>query len=1524
MSQCKTVYLDEDGNKAISYYDNGHLGHEKAYAIYLKYMNSKFSKVKKDNRKFTSFDAIHQLPFNDKTKGVRKMIVEAQENIMSDKIIDEKAELLLLRMKAKEFITKTPLKYNYTITEANTLLVDKTSIKINPAAMDDAKDFYNLKPELFLLSKNTIKENWSFQTETGIDVDRYITEFLEDYNKAKKVSKDVIIKDIIDNLDLSDISTDDSKDQMKETVLKLFSAVQKFTDQQGIYNYELIPQFKLSNDDLKMQGRMDLVIRDMDSSRIVILDYKFKEKGREFMFNSTMLDKMPGVFSGLFNNKKTQAELQLSGYTLLIEKAGYNASNIEAYIIPIVGKPVKSKNKIVSYENIEVSSFVKMDYRRSLIGKFLKSRYKIDIDNNVPNEVGKHNTTKDIMLDLSNGEIEVPTYSIELDIEYILKNQVHTDEYTGKEYFSNKFTEKSEPFESDDIQDRKIQLRKYLVSHYADKDKLANNFVSYFYEGVWPGNKKSKHNKARAVQAKNLLSGLDPKDYTLQQMKNIYGFSDVDPNILVATNNKTKSAKLISVSVERDTFVKFENSRNVFGKFLDDASIQSKYKVEGLNNNKSSFRLLELGILALKLKTKNYIDSVESLATGTINGNNYKTDPPVVAYISDIIPQIKILGDLTKDNLSTSLKEILLDNKLLDSNLYKLNHLDEFMNILMSSSSYEALDIDSFKSEIKTSYDAYRFQQTTRRDFLNKLGEAQKMMYISLQPTLVVQDPSLLANNKEYNLLASAILDVAEFTLDPGALVRKKKSLDKITPYGSYDSPIIQQVYMLDHSTQDEVTRRFKDFAHNHEKFIKDLREDYKKRNPITSVNMLDVDHYKIFEDLYLENPNTEIQDYNNAFRLKDPNDKKNKLTKAQINYINFFNDAIKKGFGETLSSTQMEDFNVLWKEGTVPLVKASSENKIARAVLFKDKMKIWQNSLKYSGVKRSKKVVDDLFYTVNSEFDMQLSTDSSSQGSKIRREMLMIDTDGKLVDSKVSNLNKIETNLEHILHLFLADNLMNSAYHSTFAIYNSLQVKLLLEQETNFKPTADLRKSIDTYTKLCIFGEYKDDGKTGEVLDNIKNIGTKAIMAISAKQFIMEGGQNNLQYNSIRLSTLMAGLMGDKDAFIKNIKSHQEANEYSLLNKARKDNKSKIALAVEREFNLFNGDLTAMKSKEMQDTKNGSLFQSKWLLFLNSLPYKYYLTHTFFTKLVDDGVMSAYSESDGKAIYDASKDKRFNEIFENGVLKTNGLSDTGKDQLAYYNSLKRDLANEYDGINKNGIINRPYSGKEVTVIKEYLMKYYGSMDRNSKIEAHEGAWWRAVMTYKNWFPVKIANYWSPGALKESKGKRVKIMDDSMPEGFRYEFQAQWDEGIAQSLYFAYGQVIEAIKKDGYASFYKGLDSNKYSMHQRANMRRLLSDLLILLAMTMLLTTLLNSDMFNSTEGKYLISIANQSLADLNIFSSSDSIVSGSPFATYGFVKRSMENVWNVMHFSVTGDFDKAAESGSKLTGATNFLYKIS
>jgi hypothetical protein len=248
---------------------------------------------------------------------------------------------------------------------------------------------------------------------------------------------------------------------------------------------------------------------------------------------------------------------------------------------------------------------------------------------------------------------------------------------------------------------------------------------------------------------------------------------------------------------------------------------------------------------------------------------------------------------------------------------------------------------------------------------------------------------------------------------------------------------------------------------------------------------------------------------------------------------------------------------------------------------------------------------------------------------------------------------------------------------------------------------------------------------------------------------------------------------------------------------------------------------------------------------------------------------------------------------------------------MSFYKSLLKDLNSEENGVNKEGKPNRPYSTLEIISMKNKFMKSFGSMDRNARVEAQQNAVWRSVLTYKNWFLSKKDTYWTETSYKLSKGSRVTVQDEETGEYFS-EFRPQLDEGIIQTLQFAFVQTMSAFKDSQYKKI-------AYSPIQKENLRRVLVDLTLLALLTLLMMGL--KDMFKDEKGRYFYGMAINAINDLNILNASNSMITGNPFAVYGGIQRMMSSTVAAITYGIEGDAEKAVKSGLKVTSFSKFVY---
>lgn len=1511
MSNCEKVFLDKDGLRSDIYYKN-----ENGTDLYIKSMlgilNTSFQKQSFEELKDVNklFDSRPELFNKPGFKGAKKTIAGSQNTF--DEI--EVAGQIAKRLKAKDLIEEDPKKYGKTRKEILDAKYNSESF-LTEISLEDANKYFENNRGEFEKAISDIRASWKYSTDEGIENHDTIRKYVNLRNKYR-AEGDYNPTKIIEEI----LST--SKDAVEDK--RLLEQVEKFIHNvtSKMKNYEITAEMKIQDEELKVNGILDLVIHDKDSNILYVYDWKFKQKGKEFLFDTRTLGRLNAPFDGLFNNRETEGALQLSMYKLILERKGF--SNINTFLVPVIGEPdIDTKGNIINYRNIEITKPRPTVYYRSELGKLFKTTGK-DINKVKLIEADKDNTPKDLIQNISNGRFDVSNRDIDREVAKIL-NDIKVDVKTGKEYYFNKVLDKLVYFKPDTTEKEKAEeIKQYLKKLHNDTDRLANDLISFFNtkalnkDAKWPANYENSYTEAKQRQANNILASINPEEYRLQQLKNIFGYEDADPNLLIAIHKVTNDAKLFFITDKADYELKFDSNRTtVFGNYLADKTIKSTYNINGLKSNLSNYKILEAALWSLELKKDSYINNIESITFGTINGNVNRSGEPVVNNMSNLLPQIKVLKDITKETQSKYIADLLNNSTLNDLTNYKTRHFSNLIELLDNANNFTILNRNNMRSEIKNVYQAFTDNNATNLDVLNILYDAQKQMYDSLKANS--KNPIELARNKEYAILCEAILDIANIKLDQGAIGRKREALHGFTITSNTNDPILQQVYTLDQTTQQHASRKFFQFKKEHSQLVKELMDEA----GINLEKISTADLYKVFTPLFIEDPNNEIKDPSNAFILKDLND--STLKPAQKKYIEFFNNHIKKGYDMIMTDEQIKAFNANknWENGMVPLLLASDDNKTSRVKNFKAKVNIYLESFKHKGVKNTQQVMEEIFFNLNNTYLSQLGS-YGVQKSDVRRKLLGIDESGNKIDD---TKNFLETNLEHILNNFYAESLISATYQPTFAIYNALQVKLILEKEENFINTDEQRKLLIDYVKFQISNEYNDDGKFGRVMDIGNKVLTDLTLGLSPKQVVLETMTNLVTGHSVALQSFIAQVTSSKDAFLKKPSSWYSANKWTLGSKVGES--KQISLAIQEQYGVYNADLTAFGNKELQASKKSNLFQSKSLYFLNNLAFKEYRSQMLFAKLIDDGSITGYSFENGQLVYDVKKDDRFKDIFDsNGRLKTN-LSDKEKDKYAFYLSLIKDLKNEPDGILENGLPARPYSSKEILVIKDYMMRSFGSMDRDAKIAFQASVWGRLFFKFKNWFAVKAGNYWSKGELKSAKGRRVKITPDpSKPEEFYYEFNDQWHEGIIQTLYQMYIQVADAIKQEGVGNFYKGFNFDDesglgYGAARKENLRRLIADMLICLSYYMLFSVLSNTDAFKNPQGKYLLSIANNSLGDLNFFKSSDSIINGNPVSLYNFITKSITHVKDVVVYSATGDFDTAIKSGSQMTGMTKSLYNL-
>ena len=307
-------------------------------------------------------------------------------------------------------------------------------------------------------------------------------------------------------------------------------------------------------------------------------------------------------------------------------------------------------------------------------------------------------------------------------------------------------------------------------------------------------------------------------------------------------------------------------------------------------------------------------------------------------------------------------------------------------------------------------------------------------------------------------------------------------------------------------------------------------------------------------------------------------------------------------------------------------------------------------------------------------------------------------------------------------------------------------------------------------------------------------------------------------------------------------------------------------------------------------------------------------------------GSLKAFVKTeDGTYKYDYTKDGQFDGIFdESGELfsdsKLNGDLELLKRKSKY---LYKVAEQETSGQLVDGKLTSPVTDKELAAMKFTIHKSLGSSDKSVGASASMYMGYRIVSAMKSWLPNKIAQYWTKTSKNnELTGTTRWFEDPSHDRGGYFDFETYTQEGVIQTI----NTLITNLAKTGKAD----LDPA-----QTDNLKKLLQDLVmfsILLYAGLTLAGLDDDDkdgMFKDGLGKIVMRSYMNSLQDLvtakMLF---DMAVGGSgsaqsPAFAISASWRMLKSVCDAVANTAGGDFDKASEAFSDMSGLTKELYVL-
>jgi len=1518
-STCSIVYLDENGNPAASYYDNTHKGNDVALSRYLESMkrvagarfqksseevNNKIdnlvSQSKKDMAESRSRKKNPSTSTTKKTIGTTSFIKTDKFN---EKAVAEKA---VLNIKMRSLIKKNPSDYNLTTKEVK---AESYRLKDIPKVQEEVKKWMVEEAEEFNKDVDSLIDKWKQTADLGTDAHKVLEVYgilvSEAFNKYPDRS----------DIDFEELKTEALKKLSnlgnKANYLKLLGEFDTFINKisKG-KNLRFEHELYIKDNELGISGIIDLVVFD-EKGNAFIFDYKTRERGKEWQFDYEGAPKMKdAAFSDLNDNKHTAGALQTSLYKIMLERKDVKV--VEAKIIYLEAD-LKKYNKKWAYSGFQYKKDVNLPNYRSHLAKYILEKKGVDINEKKVQEPGKINNVKGFLDKLTGGEDFGGISNVDkLVREKLMRVKKDKD---GKEYFKNDNNDRPEYYTSLDNADRKIQLKEYYKKLEASTSRATKDIIKYFNDGKPNNTSTDQRSIVKTTQMSNMLRGLDNDNYTLDRVSNQGGLEDADNNILVAIHKETGEARLIYVSlgsnrvlenrgiIKDDGTKKYVGQDNLFDGHITKNSISNKYKgVQPLPGDVQSAKLLSMGLLALELKKRGYITSVESIVDAPSTGYSRSDGASEIiktTNMSILLPQLQILNEITGEEKNSYYTDLMSDKNIANTKAFQADFVKYLYEKLKTG--YEYISKDD-KTEYREAIERRDAGATTNNTLIEELTSLAASISLSLKKT--GKDPKDIALDRDYRLVNESILQLANARISHGHINDMFSVFDMAKITEGINNEAIKSLDAEVRRAKEKFTQKYSVFNREIKKSIKALSKEKSDVSTRTGQTL------GLFSNMYEVDPNDKsiTNEYKSSrsddlFKLKDPKDKS--LSKAESDFVVLFNKYIKQGLELSLtkkSFTSLMDAGGY--EGKVPLMDASKQSRAESSDTLRQRA-----ALSVAAQLSTSKDTGTQF----EESNIKMVNDLAIQDNPKRLNMLGMDSEGNFVNDVDRPL---ETNLDQILSKFFQDSIRSSEYQVSLGLYNALTMASYIEDHEAFSDSEKLREFLGNFVKLKVYSEHKKEDGIMKIADKVQKASSAALFGLSARQFIIEGITNTLGMGSAMMSQAM---LGKNKRFSGVDLTWSGAVLSGGKMGSRTTNKTAMLVeAMRSDFGLYYADPEHQSAANNLESRKRNLFKSSSLHYLNTLPMRMAKEQMFMAQLKHKGVMEALgTDKDGNMTYDVTKDERYKSLFDRKgeLIEVDKLKgDEAKKLRAAYNLFLSNSVEE-GNVGSDGKPSRAITNSELISMKSYSTSLFGSADSDGQMISKIYGMGRLMSTYKSWFLPKVNNYWKSGSYSKIRFYDKWIEDASLPEGGYYEQNPEYIEGYLQTVGSLAKQFKSILGEGTNAEVWTNL-----TPAQRENLSRLLADLLLLIISSVLIATVLQADGVKKAIPAGIRKAMVDSTGDLNVVSAALNMADGGAIPVLGVVSRALSNLGNFTAHIAQGEVEDGVSDVSKILGATKIF----
>ncbi len=1227
------------------------------------------------------------------------------------------------------------------------------------------------------MMKNKMQERWKNQAKMGDAIHNALQIFFsKDENNNNVFDRIDIEQYILENIESKNknfINIDIIKQAINLGIQLKQELVQKFGEDLIFFPEFVIStdtnNITLSNNPIKLLGKIDLLVLDKNG-KVHVIDYKTSVHS----------------YDKFAQPKRLSFTYQLSVYSRMLEKYGFNMFESKSIIVPIQIENFKEDGDIYTYDGIKPYHKLLVDITASdnmwnNIDQFLPSTFKVSV------------TTEKALSNIQKVMSQwFPSYQSQqiIDKEYtikLLKKRKLLNKNENGIYTFNKFEYKSKPITSDNEIDFVEKVTSYLQEQTPKRLRYTGRIKSIIKEAMEHGIKNVEFPTITVTKESGSVNWLkdtlsmycdgnwevveDSGSDLLEQ----YGV------IMIKTKdglNLPKQVEFIRISTNslEDSYrrddsnsSKVKNHKSLIGTYENDLQAFSKPNSLMLEGVIGNVELIELMLLI------NYIQGLEGSTVGSLHVINPITGLDITASNEELLYCFNQLNSYysTEYNKFAS-NQIKLANKFEQAvlkfhHIMKLGEDNDFKDEYRDFKGFKEVKLEMDKS-LNSSNDERLRALLQLKDQLEGIGQDKTNMNKSLEVTYGDQYHLKQKHIDLYNAVILAIsslkgMDFRQQLRDHdlwfGNILRSLEvgiSGNMTDNPGNLQSQTLNQITMRVQEAQQNVRDEMQIKNNKLQKLVYKLKNSknygYLKENTLGN-------QVSLYDNMFFEDSNGDLL-------FKNPNDLSDPVEKEFLEFV--LNEINKDRFpnkSEEVLKVMKESNNPEYYR--VPLCLGGMDNISNDKGLFS----LLKAKLKYLRPKTawemSKRKLEGIF----SEDD-----EKTEHNSQLLYKMVNMFDKGNDVEKRINKIRElkeknipIEKNIETILlrHMFAYS--MQRNIDEVFPLIKASMIHLQM-QGANINTSFEHDKQyIVKYIKNKIFNETivsKTDEGWVRKASHLKSAASLFTLAFAPVQALYQPLQGLWQ----DISLMIRKPDGEETFTFSHFKTALKL-AYSEL--SHFSEKPTVLSSINEVYAINDMDINQYVDR-ISNAKKGIWNFENLMYKFASRPDFYNRMSIFLCYMLKDGCYKAHKiNSKGELEYDWKEDDRFKQF----ALGNTHHKDYNKQKSLYY-AIAKQFVNEgvrySDGtlfelnMTHPKPLPRAYTNQQAESIKSLSDDIYGyySHEKKSLIMATSiGSLW---LQFKTYWSGKKNQYLAHGGVK-LRGKWDHVVQNN--EKYYYQIDEQ-------------------------------------------------------------------------------------------------------------------------------------------------------